>query len=434
MKISPTFFNKPTAAVHIQNVYTATERKLVNICLHQGIQDGFQSEMYAVDVWETLKLLGCEHSKNSDWLKNDLFEALLQKVLRWNVLKKDKTLQEWSCTFLSGLVYEPEEGKLAFQFNPNVVKQFQQHSLYSKLMLQIQAPIKSGHTLTMYEYLNDELQRKKARVRVIVLSITDLRALLDIGRNKYLQFKYLNSQAIKPAFIEVNKHTDIDAFFEPIKEGRSIIALRITAKRKQNFQLPIDLSYPSDDSEAVFLQPQNDSTSDVVELLVSHGITETKAKLLAQSNPIKKIVNNLNYSLKQKGIKNFPSYLVKAIEHNYSPEDQVSEELYQAQLREAWERYKVKQVESRFGALSEDDQTQLRQEFVESLENDHNNRLTRDKFNNEGGWQSRWVQISFQKKLATTLLEAPEETDFKAFIEWWPRQELKELLPQNRNH
>lgn len=64
------YLNKPTAAVHIRNSFTATERKLVNICLHEGLKDNFMQEEYAVDVRRTLSLLGCDRSKNSAWLKD----------------------------------------------------------------------------------------------------------------------------------------------------------------------------------------------------------------------------------------------------------------------------------------------------------------------------------------------------------------------------
>ena len=106
----PYFINKPTAAVHIRNGYSATERKLVNICLYEGIKDNFSRELYYVNVWDTLALIGCDKSKNSAWLKNELFESLRKKPIKWNILKKDSRLQEWTCSFLAGYVDEPEDG------------------------------------------------------------------------------------------------------------------------------------------------------------------------------------------------------------------------------------------------------------------------------------------------------------------------------------
>ena len=44
------YLNKPTAAVHIRNSFTATKRKLVNICLHEGLKDNFTKEQYAIDI------------------------------------------------------------------------------------------------------------------------------------------------------------------------------------------------------------------------------------------------------------------------------------------------------------------------------------------------------------------------------------------------
>lgn len=432
MEVLPTFFNKPTAAVHIQNVYTASERKLLNVCLLKGSQDGFQSEQYYVDVWETLRLLGCEHSKNSDWLKNELFGALLSKILRWNVLRKDRTLEEWSCQLLSGLVYEPQEGKLAFQFNPNIVRQFQQHSLYSTLMLQIQAPIKSGHTLAIYEYLNDELHRSKAKVRSVLLPLDDLRSLLNISSNTYKQFKYFNSQVIKPAFLDVQKHTDIDASYETIKKvnTKTIVSINITAKRKQNFQLSIDLPSASNSARTSSNNSIQDDAiaSGLVELLTKYGVTRNKAKLLVESNTAERIIDNLKYSLSKRGVKNLAPYLVKVIENNYSSGASLDKKESESKMEKDWHQYRLDQSEVRFRALSEDDRSHLKQKFIESIETSSDQRLTREKYRYEGGWESRWVQAEFQRKVMLKLLETPEETDFKVFKELWPKREIQNML------
>ena len=229
--IFPHFINKPTAAVHIRNGYTTTERKLVNICLFEGLKNNFSSELYSIDVWETLELLGCARSKNTAWLKNELFESLRKKSIRWNVFKKDSRLQEWTCSFLAGYVDEPGDGKLAFQFNPIIVRYFKQRRLYSRLLLQIQAPIKSAYALTLYEFLNDELHRNKRDSKKVVISLNDLRALFDLDDNQYSEYKHFNNQAIKPAFLEINEHTDILAEYEQIREKRRVSGLRSEERR-----------------------------------------------------------------------------------------------------------------------------------------------------------------------------------------------------------
>jgi len=424
------YLNKPTAAVHIRNSFTATERKLVNICLHEGLKDNFVQDQYALDVWKTLKLLGCEKSKNSAWLKDELFDALRAKPIRWNVLKKDSKLQEWTCSFLSGYVYEPEDGKLAFQFNPIAVKQFQERRLYSKLILQIQAPIKSSHALTLYEYLNDELQRQKNDILNKPLHLDDLRTLLDIGESQYPEFKHLNQRAIKPAFKEINELTDVEATYGFIKEKRSVVALCITAKRRKNFQLSLGLN------SLDIMSGQKESPESVcVQLLMAYGITKNKAIEIGDSVPIEQIITNLRYTIdrhKENKVQNFASYLIKAINDGYGSSHSPDE--WNESLKYEWESHKRDRSLELFKLLAPNRQQALRNSYIESIDNDGSRTFARDKFKHDGGWNSRYIENDFRSKVMFKLLESPIDVDFEAFKEWWPQHELQKLLAEASNN
>ena len=424
---TPQFINKPTAAVHIRNSYTATERKLLNICLYEGIKDNFSRDLYYINVREALVLLGCDKSKNSAWLKKELFEALRRKSIRWNVFRKDSRLQEWTCSFLAGYVDEPEEGKLAFQFNPMVVKYFQQRRLYSRLLLQIQAPIKSAYALTLYEFLNDELHRSKLDQKNILISLIDLRILFDLSEGQYTEFKHFNNQAIKPAFTEINEHTDIKAEFRQIRERRRVTGLCIQVKRQKRYQLALNLA--KTESIEQTLSESNDQNVEEVILLKAYGISTKKANNISTNFPRQQIVANLKYSLEQYNqnkIAHFTSFLIKAIEKNYvsgfsNPD---SEE----EMKNEWSSYRLKRIEERFSELSKNSQAKFKKAFEESIEQEPVASITRKKFQYDGGWESQWVQHEFRKKFLTQLLELPEEIDFSAFADWRAKQEIKDLI------
>ena len=177
-EIVPTFFNKPTAAIHANNEYTGPEHKLLNICFRVGAKDQFKSQTYFIDVWDTLKLIGSTKSHNSQWLKDELFPSLSSKIVRWNVLKKDQTIEEWSCPLLIALIKDTGTGQLGFQFNPNVINHLKEHTLYSKLMLEYQTPIKSRYALKLYEYMNDELHRNSSTNYSLTPSLKQIRLIL----------------------------------------------------------------------------------------------------------------------------------------------------------------------------------------------------------------------------------------------------------------
>ena len=418
----PQFFNKPTAAVHIRNGYTATEYKLVNVCLNEGGASDFSREYYSVDIWETLSFLGCEKTKNSDWLRNDLFESLRVKPIKWNIFNQDRRLGNWTSSFLAGYG-EIVDSRISFQFDPMVVKYFRRRALYSKLLLQIQAPIKSVPVLSIYEYLNDELQRNKTDEIKIPLPLSDLRLMLNIEGNQYPIFKYFNDQVIKPTFSEVTKLTDIEAAY--VRKGRPTTGLIITARRKRNFQLALNLGSPA--SGPLIESEVTHEGDEIVRLLRAYGVLKSKARSLAKRVSRGAIVANLKYCLEPgKEVRNFAPYLVKAIEDNYASWS--SAEKDEDRLKSAWQTYRSKQAETRFEALSGEHKEQLRQEFEASIKTDPDAKLIKRKFDYEDGWDSFLVKQEFKNKVLMTLLETPEETDFAAFAAWWPQEEIEILL------
>lgn len=417
------YLNKPTAAVHIRNSFTATERKLVNICLYEGVQNNFASETYAVDVQQTLNYLGCDRSKNSAWLKNKLFEALRVKPIRWNVLKKDSKLQEWTCSLLSGYIYEPESGKLAFQFNPMAVQQFKHRRLYSRLMLKIQAPIKSGHALTLYEFLNDALQHDSS-TNVIRLSIWQLRELLDIDSNQYTEFKHLNQKALKPAFKEINMYTDIEASYVLLREKKRVIALNITAIRKNTLSKSKSLNTSFEDEA----EPLSDETL----LLVACGVTRNKALVMAEKYATVRIVLNTKYTLAEASndrVKSLPSYLIKAVEKDYAGSEHAQAAV---DLSSEWSAFRRERAFDYFDKLTDLGQNSLRQSYLNSIQDNRNSSIAREKFKYDGGWNSRYVVEDFYSKCMTELLKEPEELNIEAFKRFWPKHEIKKLLAERR--
>lgn len=314
---------------------------------------------------------------------------------------------------------------MAFQFNPIAKKQFQQRRLYSRLLLQIQAPIKSGHALTLYEYLNDELQRQKERIEKMPLALADLRALLDIDEDQYTEFKYLNQRAIKPAFKEINECTDIEASCVFIRKNRSVVALSINAKRQKNYIPSLNLE-PTDLSEKFLKSPEDIK----VELLTAYGITKNKADDLAVKFSVEELTVGLKYTLERHSenkVKNIPSYLIKAINEGYG--SVLNEDEKDKKLNIVWAEHKNSRALKLFEALPLDEQQALKSSYVDGLES-NSRTFARDKFRYEGEWNSYYIKNDFKNKIMLSLLNDPIDIDFESFKEWWAQQELKNLLAE----
>ena len=68
-------------------------------------------------------------------------------------------------------------------------------------------------------------------------TLIQIKECLGISTEKnYKKFKYLNSQVLKPAIKDLNKLSDITISMEPEKEGRSVVAVVFTVKRRSSHQ------------------------------------------------------------------------------------------------------------------------------------------------------------------------------------------------------
>ncbi len=56
------------------------------------------------------------------------------------------------------------------------------------------------------------------------------------GEKTYKEFKFLNSQVLKPALKDLNKLSDITVTMKPEKSGRSVVAVEFTVQRRINHQ------------------------------------------------------------------------------------------------------------------------------------------------------------------------------------------------------
>ena len=71
-----------------------------------------------------------------------------------------------------------------------------------------------------------------------LIYVDDFRSALGI-EGKYLEFKALNRNVIKPAINELNQQSDLYVTYETIKKGRTIAAIAFEFKR--NKQVTITL-------------------------------------------------------------------------------------------------------------------------------------------------------------------------------------------------
>ena len=125
--------------------------------------------------------------------------------------------------------YFKKEGRFYIEFHEDLMPYIANlKNRYTKYELVNIGAFTSTHTIRLYELCS---QYKKVGIREIKLE--ELKDWLQIS-NKYPRYNSFNQWVLIPAVDEINAKSDLLVNIEPIKRGRSIIALKFTIQTKKN--------------------------------------------------------------------------------------------------------------------------------------------------------------------------------------------------------
>ena len=323
---------KPTATIHVGTKLSLIERKVFNALIWHSQKHWFgrRSDRLPLDL--LLDLIGLGKSKNVAVIKEAL-ERLATCPITWNTLSKDRA-EEWGvCTFLAGATIS--RGKVRYLLNPLLVEKINNPTLFAKIQLLVQTQFSSKYSLALYEFLLDELGRSgNPRTYEFTVPLETVRHVLQFEG----AYKYLNSDVLKPCVREINKHSDIDVGFTPIKRGRSVSALRFNVE-KTAFQLQMGFEELKV-LEFAERSPEETLKEELLIRLIDKGVSSRKAEALIRSYDAERIAANLELVEKEQKsgrLKSAAAYLVRAIEEDYRPR-KTPEEKRRENEREAQRR------------------------------------------------------------------------------------------------
>lgn len=413
---------KPTATIHVGNKLSLIERKLLNAIIWHTQKTRFAHVSDTLSLGLLMPLIGMEHSKNVDVIK-DALERLTTTPIVWNTLKKDRTTDWGICTFLAGA--EISAGTLRYVLNPLLVEKVNNPTLFAKIQLLVQTQFSSKYSLVLYEFLLDELGRAGNRLPL------EIQVSLDVLRH-VLQFdgiyKHLHRDVLKPCVQEVNRHADITVGYRGVKKGRAVVGIVFAIDRAAGPFPPAPelLRLPGPDEASHPPSPW-------VVALVDQGVTRSKAEALVATYDEARIRDNLAHAQQEYRagrVKNLSAFLIRAIEEDYRPKPtpeaqrreaeatqsrarQVKQKALEAQQRE-WSDYRAHCTRARFADLPEEQQAAKRQAFVDKLQRE--NPLLYERYR-KMGFASSLVERQFFAELSVELLTDPTETSLNAYLE-----------------
>lgn len=171
----------------------------------------------------------CEHfpDVNPDIAYVQVQNAIRKISSRWMTLQNDaKVLHE--VAFVTDRIYFKKEGRFYIEFHEKLLPYIANlKNKYTKYELVNIGAFTSIHTIRLYELCS---QYRAVGEREIALE--ELKNWLQIS-NKYELYSNFRKWVLEPSVEEINAKSDLLVSAEPIKRGRSIVALKFTISVKK---------------------------------------------------------------------------------------------------------------------------------------------------------------------------------------------------------
>ena len=295
-------------------------------------------EIHRVSVADLAKSLGF-NSHNEDYYLKETLEALVDCIVKWNVLGKDKK-QRWGVAALLASA-EIENGICTYSFAAHLRYKLYNPRIYTKLNLRLQNRFTSRYALILWEICFDYFDTARTQGETPFIPLDTFKELMGIALDDYPTFKTLNQRVIKPAIQEINELTNFFVEIEPKRIGRKIGELKFRISRLK--EMPT-----VQPTQETFSFDIDDLPSNAIKL-VQAGVSRKEALRIAdqewdavEAAAVPKdredfavyVEEKIGLAQQATDVRNAGGFIVKAIRENY--QDPVFQK--ELQVRKAEER------------------------------------------------------------------------------------------------
>ncbi|MCO4353918.1 replication initiation protein [Staphylococcus agnetis] len=172
----------------------------------------------------------CQHfpDVNPDIAYTQVQNTIRKISRRWMTLRDDEYVLD-EVVFVTDRTYFKKEGRFRIMFHERLMPYISElHGNYTKYQLVQIGAFTSTHSIRLYELCS---QYRKTGWRQT--SLDDLKDWLQVT-GKYDLYANFRKWVLEPAISEINAKSDLLVDVEPIKRGRTIVALKFTIKSKKS--------------------------------------------------------------------------------------------------------------------------------------------------------------------------------------------------------
>lgn len=196
------------------------ESRIILACIAQVDSKKTLSHLdkFSISVSDIADLIDAD--EDADMYAN-LKSALVRLSDRWvTFLEPSSRSGERNTRWVHSVDYVPQSGSIDLFFAPFIIPFLSElKDNFTQYKLEHVLNFKSSYSTRLYEILKSSMNGE------IMLTVEWLKEALELPPS-YHRMDNLKERVLKPALNEINKHTDMTASYEQIKDGRYVIAFK----------------------------------------------------------------------------------------------------------------------------------------------------------------------------------------------------------------
>lgn len=196
------------------------ESRIILACIAQVDSKKTLSHLdkFSISVSDIADLIDAD--EDADMYAN-LKSALIRLSDRWvTFLEPSSRSGERNTRWVHSVDYVPQSGSIDLFFAPFIIPFLSElKDNFTQYKLEHVLNFKSSYSTRLYEILKSSMNGE------IMLTVEWLKEALELPPS-YHRMDNLKKRVLKPALNEINKHTDMTASYEQIKDGRYVTAFK----------------------------------------------------------------------------------------------------------------------------------------------------------------------------------------------------------------
>ncbi|HDK7162292.1 TPA: replication initiation protein [Clostridium botulinum] len=293
--------------------FTVLEQKLIRLLASMIKKDDDNFKEYKFKAIDLSKILNI-HQKNIYMELDRITDKLMGRYIK---LKDDENKKFKKRHLIK--IADFENGILTMKIDEDMKEFYLKLNWYTKYQLKNIMKFKSTYSFRLYELL-----KQYENIGNRIISINDLRIILDINPNKYPKYANLKQKVIKVAVNEINTNTDLHINYEELKEVRKITSIKfIIHKNKARNKIAADKIIKRERDDLYDL----DLIKQVQAIFTSHDITENEAScILKDANKNINLIKDCYLYCLNKNIDNVVGYMRSIVKDFKQPKKNVKKD------------------------------------------------------------------------------------------------------------